>query len=103
MNNIAICPHIGLYALQNQNVERKVAKHIQPLNPPTADQQNNGDQNGPDMESFTNIQDLIPSEKYEPSVVEPSITAANVEPESTNISDIPDILIPVPQSESLGA
>ena len=104
MNNIAICPHIGLYALQNQNVERKIAKHIQPnsLNPPTADQQNNGDQNEPDTESFTNIQDLIPSEQYE-SAVEPNITAANVEPESTNISDIPDILIPVPQSESLGA
>ena len=28
MNNIAICPHIFMYALQNQNVERKIAKKI---------------------------------------------------------------------------
>lgn len=28
MNNIAICPRIFMYALQNQNVERKVAKKL---------------------------------------------------------------------------
>ena len=28
MNNIAISPHIFMYALQNQNVERKTAKQI---------------------------------------------------------------------------
>jgi hypothetical protein len=28
MNNIAICPNIAMYALQNQNVERKIAKKI---------------------------------------------------------------------------
>lgn len=28
MNNIAISPNIGMYALQNQNVERKIAKTI---------------------------------------------------------------------------
>jgi len=28
MNNIAISPKIFMYALQNQNVERKIAKHI---------------------------------------------------------------------------
>ena len=28
MNNIAISPNICMYALQNQNVERKIAKHI---------------------------------------------------------------------------
>jgi hypothetical protein len=28
MNNIAISPRIFMYALQNQNVERKIAKHI---------------------------------------------------------------------------
>jgi hypothetical protein len=28
MNNIAISPKIGMYALQNQNVERKIAKQI---------------------------------------------------------------------------
>ena len=28
MNNVAISPKIGMYALQNQNVERKIAKPI---------------------------------------------------------------------------
>jgi len=28
MNNIAISPKIFMYALQNQNVERKIAKHV---------------------------------------------------------------------------
>ena len=28
MNNIAISPKISMYALQNQNVERKIAKQI---------------------------------------------------------------------------
>ena len=28
MNNIAISPSIAMYALQNQNVERKIAKNI---------------------------------------------------------------------------
>jgi hypothetical protein len=28
MNNLAICPNIFMYALQNQNVERKIAKKI---------------------------------------------------------------------------
>ena len=28
MNNIAICPKIAMYALQNQNIERKIAKPI---------------------------------------------------------------------------
>ena len=28
MNNIAISPHIFMYALQNQNVEHKIAKQI---------------------------------------------------------------------------
>jgi hypothetical protein len=28
MNNIAISPSIAMYALQNQNVERKIAKQI---------------------------------------------------------------------------
>ena len=29
MNNIAISPNIAMYALQNQNVERKIAKKIE--------------------------------------------------------------------------
>jgi hypothetical protein len=28
MNNIAISPHIFMYALQNQNIERKIARHM---------------------------------------------------------------------------
>ena len=32
MNNIAISPSIAMYALQNQNVERKIAKNIELTN-----------------------------------------------------------------------
>jgi hypothetical protein len=43
MNNIAICPNIAMYALQNQNVERKIAKKIDisELNSPTGISNNN--------------------------------------------------------------
>jgi hypothetical protein len=34
MNNIAISPKIGMYALQNQNVERKIAKQIDIIKKP---------------------------------------------------------------------
>jgi hypothetical protein len=42
MNNIAICPNIAMYALQNQNVERKIAKKIDisVLNAPIKDHLN---------------------------------------------------------------
>ena len=39
MNNIAISPNIFMYALQNQNVERKIAKKIDLVTPTVAEEQ----------------------------------------------------------------
>jgi hypothetical protein len=39
MNNIAISPNIFMYALQNQNVERKIAKKIDLVPPTVAEEQ----------------------------------------------------------------
>ncbi len=41
MNNIAISPNICMYALQNQNVERKIAKKIDIVHLQQQPQQNN--------------------------------------------------------------
>jgi hypothetical protein len=40
MNNIAISPSIAMYALQNQNVERKIAKNIELTNTTNIDTSN---------------------------------------------------------------
>lgn len=65
MNNIAISPKIGLYALQNQNVERKIAKPIningntEPKDDSTPiDELTNNNQEIPEI--------LIPKEEPEP-------------------------------------
>jgi hypothetical protein len=72
MNNIAISPQIFMYALQNQNVERKFAKTIDTSE--IAEQINNNDpQNNNDQ---TNNNDHIVSEKND------------------SYSSIPDILVP---------
>ena len=72
MNNIAISPNICMYALQNQNVDRKIAKNI-----------------------------VMKKEPTETSTSEPIVTNnVSTEPQvelsesGTNISDIPSILIP---------
>lgn len=59
MNNIAISPNIFMYALQNQNVERKIAKKID-LKQPVAEQ----------------------------TVTEQAIDALDEQPNTTNIADI---------------
>jgi hypothetical protein len=69
MNNIAISPNICLYALQNQNVERKIAKQIDikelqkksdstSIDELTTDNKTNNDENIPEI--------LIPKEEPEP-------------------------------------
>jgi hypothetical protein len=60
MNNIAISPSIAMYALQNQNVERKIAKQI-------------------DLKSPTNL----------PLVVVEETLALAEDTNTTNIADIP--------------
>ena len=68
MNNIAISPNIAMYALQNQNVERKIAKKIdidllnQPINTNTNTNTVNVDVNVKEViNETTEISDLITS------------------------------------------
>jgi hypothetical protein len=65
MNNIAISPNICMYALQNQNVDRKIAKNI-----------------------------VLKKEPTEPSTSDNNVLDASISVSDTNISDIPSILIP---------
>jgi hypothetical protein len=76
MNNIAISPHIFMYALQNQNVERKIAKKI--------DISFTQEKNSSNMDSSL-IDELTNNE------------------ENTNLdlSKIPDILIPNPSDDKI--
>jgi hypothetical protein len=78
MNNIAISPNICMYALQNQNVERKIAKNIG-LKTSSTNSNTNFDTN-----STTNF-----DTNYN-TIIETNNTAN----ETTNISNIPSILIP---------
>jgi hypothetical protein len=64
MNNIAISPSIAMYALQNQNVERKIAKQI-------------------DLKSPTSLPLVV-----EEPVVEETLALAE-DTNTTNIADIP--------------
>jgi len=64
MNNIAISPSIAMYALQNQNVERKIAKQI-------------------DLKSPTSLPLVV-----EEPVVEETLAVAE-DTNTTNIADIP--------------
>ena len=91
MNNIAISPNIFMYALQNQNVERKIAKNI-------------GIQKATDTTS-TSINDIpTVDENYTSEVNANLVTNSTVETNfASNVSnnDIPDILIPQPQDDRL--
>lgn len=63
MNNIAISPHIFMYALQNQNVERKTAKQIDIKNLNQVEEQEknqneNQNENNKDNSNTTNISDI---------------------------------------------
>ena len=54
MNNIAISPTIAMYALQNQNVERKIAKNID-LKKSVTNTVSNTDTNGININETTDI------------------------------------------------
>jgi hypothetical protein len=78
MNNIAISPHIFMYALQNQNVERKIAKKIdiKELNKEQNKQVNNEIENETLSDELkTEIQTEIKNEIQAPA--EPSIETIN--------------------------
>ena len=82
MNNIAISPNIAMYALQNQNVERKIAKNI--------DLKKSGTETNTTNISNTETTDISNTDTDTNTVYN---TDTN---ETTNISDIsiPSILIP---------
>ncbi len=73
MNNIAISPKIFMYALQNQNVERKIAKQIDIKHL----QKKNDESNG-----FTSIEQLTNPEENKNFYTEiPDILLSKEEPE----------------------
>jgi hypothetical protein len=75
MNNIAICPSIAMYALQNQNVERKIVKKIE--------MKNNTDKNTI-VNDTTNISETLDTPNSE--IASTSIIDTNV----TEIATITD-------------
>lgn len=79
MNNIAISPHIFMYALQNQNVERKIAKKI-------------------DI-SFT--QEKNPTNMDSSLIDELTNNEENTNNTNLDLSKIPDILIPNPSDDKI--
>ena len=86
MNNIAISPNICMYALQNQNVERKIAKNIG-LKTSNTNFDTNSNINF-DTNSSTNSSTNFDTNSS--TIIETNNTAN----ETTNISSIPSILIP---------
>ena len=76
MNNIAISPKIFMYALQNQNVERKIAKQIDIKHLQKKNDEHNGSTS---IDQLTNIEDI------------------NLEKER----EIPEILIPKDEPEPM--
>ena len=93
MNNIAISPTIAMYALQNQNVERKIAKNIDLKRAGS-----NTETNTTNINETTNISDISNTETIDISDISNTETIdinANTEiNETSNISNIPSILIP---------
>jgi len=84
MNNIAICPNLFMYALQNQNVERKLVKKFDIKHLAKDDEKENDNDNNNNI--YINSENNLKNEELNNVVDETS-----VEEETTNISDIPDI------------
>jgi hypothetical protein len=87
MNNIAISPHIFMYALQNQNVERKIAKKIdiKILGTNNNDTNNNGTNNNDVKEDVTEV--------VEVALVNENVVLENTI-ESNNVTSIDNSMIP---------
>ena len=81
MNNIAISPNILMYALQNQNVERKIAKHIDIKN---LQERNEINIDSTSIEQLTNTREI--NEDYNNDI--PSILIPKEEPEPLPQTDI---------------
>jgi hypothetical protein len=87
MNNIAISPHIFMYALQNQNVERKIAKKIdiKELNKEVKN------------EETSSNEEVSNNESKESETVVNQTEIQNIEPDTTsidnNITNINDLAL----------
>ena len=87
MNNIAISPHIFMYALQNQNLERKIAKKIdiKELNKEVKN------------EETSNNEEVSNNESKESETVVNQTEIQNIEPDTTsidnNITNINDLAL----------
>lgn len=89
MNNIAICPNLFMYALQNQNVERKLVKKFDIKHLAKDGLNENIDINGENnlKEKEKENIDINGENNLKTDLKQ------DVEEETTNISDIPAILL----------
>jgi hypothetical protein len=94
MNNIAISPHIFMYALQNQNVERKIAKKIDIKILGTNNNQVNSNEiiNGTNSNDVNN-NDVIEDVTKVVEVVNENVVLENTI-ESNNVTSIDNSMIP---------
>jgi len=112
MNNIAICPNLFMYALQNQNVERKLVKkfdikhltrependNIVDINISEKDLKTKTETTNNDLktetETINNVERDLKTETLESTIVsDNNIGEKDLKAEYTNISDIPAILM----------
>lgn len=95
MNNIAISPKIFMYALQNQNVERKIAKQIDVNNTVNEKKDSTSIMSLDSIKEMSDIQvqDVIASESTRPELTRPELTISEL--------TIPEILIPREEPEPM--
>ena len=89
MNNIAISPHIFMYALQNQNVERKTAKQIDIK---TLQQkevvENNETTNISELNTSSHGEEIITSEIITSEIVENVVSNVEIDTNNQFVSSI---------------
>lgn len=91
MNNLAICPSIFMYALQNQNVERKIAKKIDIKH---LQENNNNNKNVIDTNSNKEIMEINKDSILNNNNNNNILPASEINNETLIDNNIPDILIP---------
>ena len=92
MNNIAISPHIFMYALQNQNVERKIAKKID-IKILNTNNTNNNEANNTNNTNNTNNNEANEHVTEVTEVVNENSVLENTI-ESNNVTSIDNSMIP---------
>jgi hypothetical protein len=95
MNNIAISPHIFMYALQNQNVERKIAKKIdiKELNKELNKEVKNEDTSNKEViKNEVNEIEINDNDKKEPDTTIIDNINTNSNESATNVTDINSLI-----------